>query len=714
MGAHPEALNSVRGRVRSGKKALIGVAIVVFAIVFCAALFFCEGRVELARDGILNRFKEEQTGFAEQKHREIRVWRNEMINQGRYVSSSDLFRRFINGVRNLPPDKLAELSQPDALYNSDADIRVLSGQLSKIRGVLKSCMTRRSWADARLLTPTGASMVEPSFSSPLAAAQIAISRRAAQTRLTVFGPIRQTDNGYYIDMADPVFEEAGTGNKDAVIGVFFASLPLDQPLMAFLSLKDESSEDLVPAIVNQEGASLFAVFSQNGKLIQGPVYEGIEKIANETFAEREALTGRGNAYSMGIPLLDLNWIYFVETPATKVNRLLGGLKKQIYGVGILASIVAAMLASWLWSHYTGRRQKEDAQRYEKLWRVISEQKLVLDSVYASFKAAILLLDYHGNIKLANPLFGELFDKRDVAENAPLGECIPADDAIKIIEYMRYARDADSEASLELTLPTYGINKDGTPEDRLYRVTLYPYSEGARASSAFKGCVIIFKDITKFRQEAIESGRQKEIAMERQEALIQAFVRAVESVDPHLAGHTEKMAGLADLLAKELLLTPEETETLQLAAKLSQLSKIFIPSEILLKRGTLTPAEKRKIDEAALHANRTLDGLRFDLPVAETVRFMSERVDGTGKPKGLRGEEISLPGRALAVINAFVAMTSARVYRDGEKLTRLRAMETLRRDSGFDETVVIALESVSPKDLDKILGTEDSKGRNSPE
>lgn len=707
MSARQENSIDGTGRFRPGKKAVFGVSALVFIIILIIALFLCNMRIEHTRDKILNQYKEFQVNFIDKNHSAIRVWRNEIVNQARYISSSEMFRLFINDTRDLSPSEVAWLSQPDALSDPNDATRTLAEQLTYIQDLLKDFMTRRSWTDVRLLLPTGAPMVEPPFSSPLTGSQIAISRKASQSGLTVFGPIRQTEQGYFMDMADPLFEVAGQGEKDNVVGVLLLSLPLDKPLATFLSRPGEHSETILPSIISQDGDALFAVLARAGNIVQEPVSDGIDKIASVPFELRESLNRRGQVYSMGIPLLDLNWIYLVETPSEDISKALEQQKFQIYGIGILASLGFALLTAWLWAGYSSRRHKADAQRYEKLWRIISEQKLVLDSVYASFKAGILLVDEHGRVKLSNPLFGELFDKRDIPENTPLIECIPSKDALKIMEFMHYAQDADSEASMELSLPTWGFNKEGMPEDRLYRVTLYPYTDMEKEAARFRGCVVIFKDITKFRQEAIERSKQKETAMKRQEALIKAFVRAVESVDPHMTGHSDKMAGVAELLSKELLLDPKEAETLKLAANLSQLGKIFIPREILLKQGALTDEEKDKIKEAMRHTDQTLEGLRFDLPVAETVRQIGERVDGTGKPRGLTKDQISLVGRALAVINAFIAMTSGRAYRNGEKMNRAKAMEILRRDPGFDEAIVLALENIPRQELEKILGPEDA-------
>ena len=231
-------------------------------------------------------------------------------------------------------------------------------------------------------------------------------------------------------------------------------------------------------------------------------------------------------------------------------------------------------------------------------------------------------------------------------------------------------------------------EDGEDGARLFRVALHPYGADAKGGEAgTAGCVAFFQDITLFRRNT-ERGRKRQIA------LITALVRAIESVDPYQAGHSDRMAHAAAQVAEELDLDLRERETLSLAARLSQIGKIFVPREILTKRGALTAEERQEVLRAPEHADRILHDLHFDLPVRETVREMGERMDGSGSPQGLTGEEISRAGRVLAVVNAFVAMTSPRPWRDDKGMEAAEALRLLAQDLRFDQEVVTALARVA--------------------
>ena len=214
------------------------------------------------------------------------------------------------------------------------------------------------------------------------------------------------------------------------------------------------------------------------------------------------------------------------------------------------------------------------------------------------------------------------------------------------------------------------------------MTLFPFEDhqgdGGRTQG---GCVGIFQDITEFRRRA-------EAARERQASIIVALVRAIESVDVNLIGHSQKMERVSELLAASMDLPDQDKETLRLAARLSQVGKIFVPHHLLSKKGKLTPEEQREVQRAPEYAFKVLHDLQFSLPVPEAVYQMGERLDGTGQPRQLKGGEIVANARILAVVNAFCSMVSMRSYRAG--MSPEEAVRLLSQDPGFDPAVVSAL------------------------
>ena len=240
-------------------------------------------------------------------------------------------------------------------------------------------------------------------------------------------------------------------------------------------------------------------------------------------------------------------------------------------------------------------------------------------------------------------------------------------------------------------------REGDVGERLLRVSLFPpyRGDGERGESR-PGVVAIFQDITEFRRRSEQRQRQ-------QANVMLALVRAIESVDPYLAGHSQKVAGLADLVGGQMGMDRASREGLRIAAALSQIGKLFIPRELLHKTGNLTPEERAEIMRAPEYAHDLLKDIDFGQPVAEAVYDMYEKLDGKGYPRGLSGESIPLASRVLGAVNTFCAMISPRSHREG--LRREDAMDRLRKEPGFDPAVVEALDNVlrTPEGMSALLG-----------
>ncbi|MBQ1539174.1 MAG: histidine kinase, partial [Desulfovibrio sp.] len=131
-------------------------------------------------------------------------------------------------------------------------------------------------------------------------------------------------------------------------------------------------------------------------------------------------------------------------------------------------------------------------------------------------------------------------------------------------------------------------------------------------------------------------------------------------------------------------------------RIQGISKLFIPHEILVKEGKLTEDEHAKIREAQTMANSLIQSFDFHLPVSDTINQSTERMDGTGRPAGLKGEAILKTARVLAAINAFCAMTSPRKYRGA--MTPEAAIAELEANPGYDQQVVASLRQVTQEDI----------------
>ena len=144
--------------------------------------------------------------------------------------------------------------------------------------------------------------------------------------------------------------------------------------------------------------------------------------------------------------------------------------------------------------------------------------------------------------------------------------------------------------------------------------------------------------------------------------IQAIARTVEKRDPYTAGHQNRVAQLAVAIATEMNMSESEIDGIRLGATIHDIGKIYIPAEILNRPGRLTDHEFGLIKTHPEVGFEIVEGVPFPWPIAEMVRQHHERLDGSGYPQGLKGAEILLEARIMAVADVVEAITSHRPYR----------------------------------------------------
>ncbi len=174
-----------------------------------------------------------------------------------------------------------------------------------------------------------------------------------------------------------------------------------------------------------------------------------------------------------------------------------------------------------------------------------------------------------------------------------------------------------------------------------------------------------------------------------ETTIQVLVMAVETKDPYTAGHQRRATDLARTLAAEMGLSPEKIEGLRMAGVIHDIGKITLPTEILSKPTKLSDIEFSLIKEHVQLAYNILKDVESPWPLAEIVYQHHERLDGSGYPRGLKGEEITIEARILAVADVVEAMASHRPYRPALGLDAALAEIEKHRGRLYDSGAVDA-------------------------
>jgi len=171
------------------------------------------------------------------------------------------------------------------------------------------------------------------------------------------------------------------------------------------------------------------------------------------------------------------------------------------------------------------------------------------------------------------------------------------------------------------------------------------------------------------------------------AVVDVLSSALDIRDKMTHRHARRVARMSAFVARELKMTDADVLEIEYAAALHDIGKIGVADSILRKEAPLDHDEWQEMKRHSELGYQILNGIDFLHPSAEIVYSHHERIDGTGYPRGLKGEEIHIGARVFAVVDAYDAMTSRRPYR--EAMTREDALEEIMRNSGtqFDPDVV---------------------------
>ncbi len=226
-------------------------------------------------------------------------------------------------------------------------------------------------------------------------------------------------------------------------------------------------------------------------------------------------------------------------------------------------------------------------------------------------------------------------------------------------------------------------KDGTSFPAAYWA--YPIFEEDRVV----GAVVTFLDITeqvKARDALEESHRRLEASLR---STITAISKAVEARDPYTAGHQQRVARLACAIACEMEAGEDIDEGIRLGGLIHDIGKIHLPAEILSKPGTLSSMEYELIKSHTRVGYDILKDIAFPWPVADIAHQHHERLDGSGYPQGLKGDEICPEARIVAVADVVEAMSSHRPYRPALGIDAALKEIEAKRGIWFDPDAVDA-------------------------
>lgn len=371
-----------------------------------------------------------------------------------------------------------------------------------------------------------------------------------------------------------------------------------------------------------------------------------------------------------------------HTPYNIVHRLkmADGRIKYVSEIGesVYAENGKAVRSSGTVQDITERMQGEKGVRERE-----EQIRLLLDSTTES----IYGLDLDGNCTFVNAACLKLLGYDDASEligknmhnqihhTRPDGSHYPVDDC-RIFQSFREGQGihVDDEVLWR---------KDGSSFPVSY------WSHTVTKDDRITGSVVTFLDITEQLQarDALKiSHAQLKASLE---GTISTITKIMDARDPYTSGHQQRVADLACNIAREMGLDESFIQGVSLGAKIHDIGKINVPAELLSKPTKLSNIEYMLIQSHSQVGYDILKDIEFPWPVADIAHQHHERMDGSGYPQGLKGNEIRLEARIVAVADVVEAMASHRPYRPGLGIDK--AMDEIMKNQGkfYDPMVVNA-------------------------
>ena len=314
------------------------------------------------------------------------------------------------------------------------------------------------------------------------------------------------------------------------------------------------------------------------------------------------------------------------------------------------------------------------------------------------------------LKQSEAKYRSIFDKsvEGIFQTTPEGQYLTANPALaKMYGY-------DSAEEMIADVSSLGKQVYVNPEDRIrlrklyqeqgyvrgYEIQMYTrdkrqiwVSMNARAAKDDHGTIRYFEgtveDITARKMAEEQLIQTTEKLRKSLAGTIQAISSMVETRDPYTAGHQRRVSSLARAIAQEMNLSADTVDAIRIAGAIHDIGKMAIPAEILSKPGKLTGIEMKLIEIHPRRGYEIIEDAGLQPPIADIVHQHHERVDGSGYPQGLTGDQILLEAQVLAVADVVEAIASHRPYRPAHGIGM--ALDEIEKNKGirYDEKVVDA-------------------------
>ena len=658
-----------------------GVATLIVAIVLVC--FWAYKEIKSTEEALENKLSDRANILVDDRVAAVDTQLRGLRNAAAGLLESEMFTFFAAEVNNykgdigilIAPDKKAEVTPP---VGEKDPLDELMQRTPLMVAMLRDFCQGAGFMAGRIVNAQGATYLSTTETPPnLTPAEQDRISTVVKTGKPVISPVYASPLGLVYELALPIFPPAfeKQGSPVSVL-LLTKAVTGENNLSELVQTTTVSGEGFSIAFI-QKTSEGFQRLGLGGSSLLSAIGDP-QGINGDSlpFGVRPAVDNSEDVYSAGRLIPETNW-WIVQERSYLASRVeYHEAAQRIIVLAVLAALVMCLVVSVFWWRLVGKEQEEIAGQFRTLCGLIGEQKQLLDGINGTIKDPISMTDEAGVYRYVNRAFGSAVGRSP--------EEIEGLDTTAVFGF-------DTAKRLRLSDQKILDGEESVTIDEIVWLQskrhFFQISKAALKDEAGKltGIVSVYRDIT-LQVEAQERGSR----MVQQ--TIHALVRAIEASDPFLGGHSRIMGQIAEFIAKTMGLSSRDTATVEAAASLSQIGKMFVPREVLTKPGVLTEEEKKIMEQHVEFAREVLKDIEFELPVLEAVCQMNERLDGEGYPMGLFGEQIGMPARVLAVANAFVAMARPRSYRPAIPVEK--ALTILKDNSSeYDATVVAALGKV---------------------
>ena len=658
-------------------------------LVLIGAVILAYAALDAAKGRIRNSLEHGLALPVQNRSASVTVWYGSLQADIERLAQTDTFRLLASEVQSLGESgikTMLSLSGDQQTSPADSgDVERLASQLPLLRAQLEQLVERRGdTLSATLLTPDMHPYLGTGVSSPdedhwkerLTDDVWPLAKLTVEEgKMQVSAVRRQGPNRLIMRVACPLFAPeyiAQPGNKP--VGVLVVSCNVT-PTVRSVTLPRGFEQSGQSGYLLQKTSQGLELLLPDGDeapfILPGWSVDEFGELPLASYM----LADKSPIYALGQSLPGLPWIVVQDVLQETVAHTYDEQRSSILFTIAACTAIALLVIGMFWWWFVGRRERAVAGELKKLYHTVNQQHQLLHGINSSMADGIMMLDREGIVQYTNEAFAAMAGKGiDDMIGHSLSSSFGKQAAERIIRHAGQVLRGGKVATFneELALAKGRRN---------LRIACSPFQQ---EDGAVTGVVAVFQDMT----DLVQAQRRAQ-AMVHQ--TINVLVRAIEAVDPYLRGQSMHTGLLAAELARTMHLGAEDVTTVRTAASLSQIGMIQLPRELVNKTSALTPEERQELEQHVEYAKSSLEGIDFGLPVQEAIYQMHEHSDGSGYPRRLQGEDISLNARVLGVANTFCALVRPRSYRQAHAVEG--ALEILSvQPPQYDPAVVQALRS----------------------